>query len=353
MIDYARRIITRFKRSLGSMLALINCKLLSNDHLTSVSCNKQLKTSVLGKTGITVTELCFGALCMGPCQKNLGLEQSTELVSLALRKGINFIDTAHVYGTYKPIALAMRHTRLRPIIATKSLAVDYDTMKAEVGFALRELCLQHIDIFLLHGARSDAKVFMEREGAWRCLTEYKAKGIIRAIGISTHSVSVTKIAAERDDVDIVFPLINIEGLGILHGSREDMEAAISLCHERGKGVYLMKALGGGNLVNNYNDAMSYARSIEGSSAVALGIISEDELNYNLDHFSGIRRDNPHQLMKTLFISSGLCKRCKRCISVCPNNAVSMDNNVVNIDSEKCLTCGYCVRACPEFAIRMI
>ncbi|MHB0912207.1 MAG: aldo/keto reductase [Armatimonadota bacterium] len=347
------RMAARLKRIGKRLLQQAEYQWFPNDSLPPVSPNNNLKRSCLGNTGIAVTEICFGALCMGPCQKNYDLAYSTELVSTALKNGINFIDTAHIYRTYMPIALAMKRTGLRPVITTKSLAIEYDTMKRDVETAFCELCLKRVDIFLLHGARANADVFEVREGAWRCLKEYKAKGRIRAIGISTHSVAVTRLAAERDDVDIIFPLINIDGLGIMHGGREEMEEAISLCRKCGKGVYLMKALGGGNLANNYLDAMSYVRGIEGSSAIAVGMISADELQYNIDFFSGIVRENPEMDNKRLFVSAGLCKGCGRCVNACPNNAISITNKVAIISSESCLTCGYCVTECGEFAIRMV
>ena len=73
----------------------------------------------------------------------------------------------------------------------------------------------------------------------------KAKGIIRAVGISTHSVSAVRAAIEVSEIDVIFPIINIEGLGILHGTKADMEQAIRQASQKGKGVYAMKALGGG------------------------------------------------------------------------------------------------------------
>ncbi len=53
-----------------------------------------MKKHSLGKTGIKVTELCFGALPIGPLQLNISVEKGAKLIRAALERGINFIDTA-------------------------------------------------------------------------------------------------------------------------------------------------------------------------------------------------------------------------------------------------------------------
>lgn len=53
-----------------------------------------MKKHSLGKTGIKVTELCFGALPIGPLQANISVEKGAKLIRAALERGINFIDTA-------------------------------------------------------------------------------------------------------------------------------------------------------------------------------------------------------------------------------------------------------------------
>jgi aryl-alcohol dehydrogenase-like predicted oxidoreductase len=66
-----------------------------------------------------------------------------------------------------------------------------------------------IEIFLLHEVRSDPD-WENRAGAWHCLQDAKAKGLVRAIGLSTHHVDVAAKAAETEELDILFPLINLK-----------------------------------------------------------------------------------------------------------------------------------------------
>ncbi len=317
-----------------------------------------MRKNKLGRTGLEVTELCFGALPFGPLQKGLSPEVCAEVVEGALRRGINFIDTAQMYGTYEPIRTAMKRTGIRPIIASKSTASDYDGMQRAIDEALLQLDIDCIDIFHLHAARADNTVFEKRAGALRCLEDNKKSGKIRAIGISTHSVLTVEATAQVPAIEVVFPILNITGTGILHGSREDMEKAIAACNEKGKGIYLMKALAGGSLIGRFDEAMSYARSIPGVASIAVGMVSLDEVAFNLGYFSGEQDKGsvmpiPEQSKKQFIVVKTLCSNCGVCRPVCPNEAILEKEGLSLIQEDKCLTCGYCVSACPMFAIRMV
>ncbi|MCL2774768.1 MAG: aldo/keto reductase [Oscillospiraceae bacterium] len=315
-----------------------------------------MKKIILGATGIEVTELCFGALPMGPLQKNMTINESAEVVAEALRLGITFIDTAQAYKTYAPIRLAMEQTGMRPVIATKSTASTYEDMEAAIWEARENLGLDVIDIFLLHAARVENDVFETRRGALECLLDYKRKDVIRAVGISTHVVQTVRAAAENSDIDIVFPLLNKTGMGILGGKREDMEHAVNECFARHKAVYLMKALAGGTLIGDYIDSMDYARNFaKERAAIAVGMVSPEEVRMNVQYFNGVdiseQAGKLTKSAKRFYIVPSLCKDCGSCAKACHSGMINGSPPV--IDDSGCLRCGYCVAACPQFAIRMI
>ncbi len=316
-----------------------------------------MKKKKLGRTDIEVTELCFGALPMGPLQKNVPMKEMKELVLYALKKGINFIDTAQIYLTHEPVGRALKETDIKPVIATKSPAESYEDMDEAVREALEVLGVDMIDIFHLHAARVEVDVFEKRAGALECLKEYKAKGKIKAVGISTHSVPVVEKAASRSDIDVVFPILNKIGMGILDGSVKEMEQAVDKVLRSGKGIYLMKALAGGNLLDDFEEAVNYARSIKGSASVAVGMVSKEEVDFNVAYFNNKLAGNQLPTMegynKKIVVVQALCKACQACFDACPNQAIVMEEEAARIMEEECLTCGYCVRECPEFAIRVI
>ncbi len=316
-----------------------------------------MKKYSLGKTGIKVTELCFGALPMGPLQANISIEEGAELIRAALERGINFIDTAEAYKTYPHIKKALEGYNKEVIIATKSSAKTYKEMEQSIEYALTSLNRTDIDIFLLHAAKVTPLVFEERAGALQCLKDYKSKGIIRAIGISTHVVEVVRRAAEIKEIDVIFPIINKLGMGIVNGSVDDMINAISEAHKAGKGLYAMKALAGGHLIDQLEESFNFVRDMKVITSIAVGMVNQEELEINLKIFNDEKI--PQELLsqkikpsKRLFISR-FCKGCGTCVKACPNNALSLKNGKAVVDHKLCILCGYCNPACPEFAIRLI
>lgn len=315
-----------------------------------------MEKRILGKTGIEVTELCFGALPYGPLQKNLDVEEAFYVTAHALINGINFIDTAQVYETYEPIRLAIKQTDIRPVIASKSNASSYENMENAVYEALEKMDVDYIDIFHLHAARAETDVFEKSAGALLCLKDLKKKGIIKAVGISTHNPAVVKAAAFREDIDVVFSIINKYGKGIYKGTKEEMLQAIEICVKNQKGLYLMKALGGGNLVNEYKECVDYVRNIEGYASIALGMVSKDEVEYNVGYFNGITDDDKLPMInresKYYEVSEPLCASCGKCILACHSEAIKIrENGKARIDLDKCVTCGYCTKECAYLAIR--
>ena len=86
-------------------------------------------------------------------------------------------------------------------------------MRTSVEKALKELGRDYIDIFMLHEQESILTI----KGHWEAieyLIEAKEKGIVRAIGISTHHVEGVMGAASVPEIDVIHPLVNIAGIGI-------------------------------------------------------------------------------------------------------------------------------------------
>jgi len=213
------------------------------------------------------------------------VEEGAKLIRAAIEKGINSVDTAEIYRTYPYIRKALEGYNNEVIIATKSSAKTYKKMEQSIKDALKSLNRTYIDIFLLHAAKVTPSVFEESAGAFQCLQDYKAKGVIRAIGISTHVMEVVRRAAEIKEIDIIFPIINKLGMGIIGGSVDDMVKAISEAHKAGKGLYFMKALAGGHLIGQLEESFNFVRNIKGISSIAVGMVNQEELELNLKIFN--------------------------------------------------------------------
>jgi predicted aldo/keto reductase-like oxidoreductase len=262
-----------------------------------------------------------------------------------------------MYKTYDHIKLAFEGRKDKPIIASKSTAASYDDMEKAVMEALEGMGVDHIDIFHLHSAKAGIDLFEVRKGALECLKDCKNKGLIKAIGVSTHNVELIELCSDRDDIDIVFPLINKAGRGIINGTVEDMKNAISLCEQKGKGIYIMKALGGGTLIDDYDESMKFVRSLSENFSISIGMISKEEVLYNVNYFNGERDlDGIIKIKnrKKVTVAKIVCVGCETCVDKCHSGAISMqEDNKSYIDQDKCIQCGYCIAECPAFAIRII
>ncbi len=310
---------------------------------------------VLGNTGLSVSRLCFGALTIGPLQANLPIDEGSSILAYALKQGINFIDTAQLYGTYPYIKEAIRKTGIRPVISTKSYAYNKEQAETSLEEARKLLDIDVIDIFMLHEQVSELTLKGHQEALDYYLNQ-KEHGKIRAVGVSTHAIEVVNVASLRKEIDIIAPMLNMKGLGIIDGTLLEMENAICKAKKHGKSIVTMKPLGGGNCISNYDQCFSYLFKNENIDSIAVGMRSEAEIDMNIATFSNTEiseslKERVSLQNRQLHIEFW-CEKCQKCIKRCQANALSFSNGEVIIDHEKCVLCGYCASVCDVFAIKI-
>ena len=279
-----------------------------------------------------------------------------KIIRAALGLGVNMVDTAHLYGTFPHVREGLRGYTGEVMVASKTHAGDAATAREHVEEALREMNLERLDVLLLHGGRV-AEPFTERAEVLEELCRMKEEGIARTIGISSHFISVIRDAAAVPEIDVIHPLINRTGMGILDGNAEEMAQAIALASSAGKGVYAMKALAGGNLISSARESISWVMDLEGVHALAMGMMSEAEIEANVELVSSGNAPDEvwEQLEKgrrSLTIMRNFCTGCGACIEVCKDGALSMVEGAAMVDPSLCVLCGYCGAACPDFIIRV-
>jgi aryl-alcohol dehydrogenase-like predicted oxidoreductase len=315
-----------------------------------------LQYRALGTTGLQVSRLCFGALTISPLQTNLSLEEGVRVIRAALDAGVNFIDTAELYNAYSYIREAIKGCRNDIIIASKCYAYTSQAMQESLELALREIKRDYIDIFMLHEQESILTI----RGHWEAieyLLEAKHKGLVRAIGISTHHVEGVLGAAAVPEIEVIHPLINMSGIGIKGGNTRDMLDAIKKAYAAGKGLYGMKVLGGGHLLGQTEAALSFALSIPELSSIAVGMSTVEEVTYNTCFFSGLPvpeklQASVRQQPRHVHIED-YCFGCGTCVSRCSSGALSLHNGKAVVEHQLCTRCGYCGAACAEFCIKVI
>lgn len=329
---------------------------------------------VLGRSGISVSRLCFGTLTISPSQADLSIDEGADLISYAYSRGIHFLDTAELYDNYAMIRQALKQCSKPPVVCTKSYAYDRESARLSLENARRALDLDVIDIFLLHEQES-ILTLNGHEAAFSYYLEARDRGLIRAVGISTHAIGPVLAlagAARNDDslwndygispgpwreASVIHPLLNLSGIGLLDGTAAEMEQAVRQAHNAGMGVFGMKILGGGNLLPRFREAFDYALRLDYVDAFAVGMQSVEEVDVNVALFEN-RPVNPAQLAaahnrtRRLLISDW-CIGCGACVACCRSGALSIVGKMAVCDSAKCTLCGYCATACRDFVIKVI
>ena len=132
----------------------------------------------LGASGLTVSRLCFGTLTMSPLQMDMPAEQGAELLLYAYARGVRFLDTADLYGTYPHIRRALVDAP-DYVVSTKAYCYDKKTASEALERAFRGLDREYVDLFMLHEQESLYTLRGHQE-ALDYLCEQKALG--REIG---------------------------------------------------------------------------------------------------------------------------------------------------------------------------
>lgn len=310
----------------------------------------------LGRTGLRVSRLCLGTLTMGPTQANLPLRDGADLIRAALDLGVNFFDTADLYNTYDYLREGLRGWTGDVVISSKSYDYTRDGMEASLLRALRETGRERIEIFMLHEQESGLTI----KGHWPAveyLLEAKQRGLIAAVGISTHAVAAVRAMTDIPELEVVHPLLNRAGLGILDGTRDEMLAAVTAAHAAGKGVFGMKAIGGGHLVADAAAAIKWASELQCLDAIAVGCRTPAELAVDAAVICG-RAVPPEAAaaaasgpVKQLRIEEW-CRGCGKCVERCPQGALKLCGGRAVVDPARCILCSYCVPACRDFFIKV-
>jgi len=201
----------------------------------------------LGNTGIEVSELAFGGVEIGiPYGINvkskddmLTESEAIDLLHTSLDAGINFYDTARMYGdSERIIGKAFKNKRDKIVLNTKCVHFrdengkipKYSELKKIVENSLHEslktLQTDFVDIFMLHSVNME---ILESEDVIRIFSDLRCTGKFRATGASTYAPEETRKAIETGAWDVIqlpfnlmdqrqseyFPLALQNGIGIV------------------------------------------------------------------------------------------------------------------------------------------
>ena len=239
----------------------------------------------LGLTGLQVSRLSFGTGTYGwnhkSKQGDLGIDGLAHLLRFAHERGVTFWDGADMYGTHAHMARALEEVERSSVtLTTKTVSRDSDGVRQDVERFLQELKTDYLDIVLLH-CMTDPEWPEKMAGPMDVLSQYKDRGVIRAVGCSNHDFGAFKTAAVTDWVDVVLARINYAG-DRMDASPEEVVPVIDQMAAAGKGVYGMKVVGGGtDLTKDPRQAIRFVLEQESVHAMVIGMLSEAEVEENI------------------------------------------------------------------------
>lgn len=315
-----------------------------------------MKKITLGSTGITTVQNAFGAL---PIQRD-NTDEAVKLLRKAYDGGMTFFDTARAYSdSEEKIGLALADVRESIFIATKTMAADTETLKAQLEKSLKTLKTDYIDIYQFHCAPQCWKPG-DGTGMYELMEDFKRQGMIRHIGITAHKIGVAEEIIESGLYETLqFPFSYLSG---------DRELALAdKCKAHNMGFIAMKALAGGIITNS---AAAYAFIGQYDNVLPIwGIQREKELCEWLsymddtpvmtDELTELIREDREQLAANFCRGCGYCMPCPQGIQI--NNCARMSLMLRRAPSEawlnetwqrnmkqieNCVNCGACKSKCP-------
>jgi aryl-alcohol dehydrogenase-like predicted oxidoreductase len=256
----------------------------------------------LGKTGIKLSRLGFGCgTHSGTVQRNLGHEKFNALVRYAYERGITYFDTGDSYQTHPWVREAIKGLP-REKLYIQSKILHMGRMGTMPGFrkeatALetldrfrKELDVDYLDTVLIH-CQIDPNWEEHSKALMDGLEEAKQKKIIRAHGVSCHSLPALKKAAALNWVDVNLVRINPQGreidtpdLAVFSKSNESHVPAVvdqlKIMRNNGHGIIGMKLIAQGQFTNfeDRRKSLTWVMQAGITDAVVLGLKSREEVD---------------------------------------------------------------------------
>lgn len=216
-----------------------------------------MKTRQLGNSDLNITRIGFGAWAIGGGDWQFGWghqddADSVAAIHRALELGINWIDTAAVYGlghSEEVVATALAEWRgPRPYVFTKCVRVwnekreittslKAESIRKECENSLRRLRVDVIDLYQIHWPAGDPA---ETEEGWTEMANLQRQGKVRWIGVSNFNVEQLRL------VQAIAPVTSLQPPYSL--IRRDIEREIlPYCRQNGIGVIVYSPMGSGLL----------------------------------------------------------------------------------------------------------
>ena len=244
---------------------------------------------ILGRTGLSVAPISFGAFKIGRNQNTkydhsyqLPSEEECErLLNAVLDMGINCIDTAPAYGVSENrIGQSIAHRRTQFTLSTKVgehfadgqsyYAFDSDSIQHSIERSLGRLQTDHLDIVFVHSDGQDTDI-IENGETLETLIRLKAEGVLHHVGFSGKTIEGHLRAITSGMVDVLMVEYN--------PSETSQEDVIHTASTHNVGVIVKKGLGSGTL--QASEAIPFCLASPAVCSVVVWSLNAKHLSENL------------------------------------------------------------------------
>ena len=236
---------------------------------------------MLGNTGIEASRVAMGTGTSGyggssNQTRKLGIKGLSDMLIAAFEDGINFWETADQYGSHPHVGSALKRVKREAVvILTKTNSTGYKRVKSDLDRFRKELGTDYIDLVLLH-AITDGNWNRNMKGAMEALSEAREEGIIRAHGISCHSLAALETAADEPWVDLDLARFNPGG-AVMDADVDAVQKVLERMKKNGTSVLGMKVYGAGRLVHEKDKCLQFQLGTGITDAFTMGFESIEHL----------------------------------------------------------------------------
>jgi aryl-alcohol dehydrogenase-like predicted oxidoreductase len=216
-----------------------------------------METKQFGNTDMNITRIGFGAWAIGGGNWAFGWgpqddNEAIAAMQRAIENGMNWIDTAAVYGlghSEELVGKAIKGMKAKPYIFTKCGLVwdekrktrqnlKAESIRRECEASLRRLDVDAIDLYQVHWP-----VDVDLEEAWEMMAQLKSEGKVKWIGVSNYNIEQMKKCQAIAPVSSLQPPYSLL-------NREYEKETLPYCKEQGIGVIVYSPMGSGMLTGS-------------------------------------------------------------------------------------------------------
>ncbi|NTU89504.1 MAG: 4Fe-4S dicluster domain-containing protein [Actinobacteria bacterium] len=349
--------------------------------------------------GQDIPKLGFGLMRLPKEGGKTDIEQTKAMVDAYMQAGLNYFDTARVYGESEDAirqALVERYPRDSYYLATKNAAwlgaKTAEEAQAMFETSLRSTGVDYFDFYLLHNLGDTRTAVFDKFDMWEFVKRLKEKGLVKHIGFSMHDSAdaLEEILVAHSEMEFVQLQIN-------YADWEDGSVQSRRCYETARKydipIIIMEPVRGGTLANppasvaeilsasnpdaSYASwALRFAMGLEGVITVLSGMSTIEQMEQNIElykNYKPLDADEMNAIGKAqrelAKITTIPCTACKYCMKSCPQ-----DINIADImqscnrletygvadgknwygfatmghgKASECIGCGQCEVVCPQ------